>query len=83
MDKLNVTEARKKIFKLINDTLDSHKPFGIISKKGNVVVIPEEDWNSIEETLYLSSIPGMKESILDDDGKYFGEEELAWNKDTK
>jgi PHD/YefM family antitoxin component YafN of YafNO toxin-antitoxin module len=41
MEKLSVSEARKQIFKIVNETLASHKPFGIVGKRGNVVVIPD------------------------------------------
>ena len=61
---LNATSARKNFFKLIEDTITTHEPVYITGKKGNVVVISEEDFRSIQETLYLSSIPGMREKIM-------------------
>ena len=61
---LNATSARKNFFKLIEDTVTTHEPVYITGKKGNVVVISEEDFRSIQETLYLSSIPGMREKIM-------------------
>ena len=63
MTTLNVTEARSKLYKLIDETKDTHKPILITGKRGNAVLVSEEDWNSIKETLYLISIPGMRESI--------------------
>ena len=63
MTTLNVTEARAKLYKLIDETKDTHKPILITGKRGNAVLVSEEDWNSIKETLYLISIPGMRESI--------------------
>ncbi len=63
MTTLNVTEARSKLYKLIDETKDTHKPILITGKRGNAVLVSEEDWNSITETLYLLSIPGMRESI--------------------
>jgi len=60
---LNATEARAKLYKLIDQTADSHQPIIITGKRKNAVLISEEDWNAISETLYLLSIPGMRESI--------------------
>ncbi len=61
---LNATSARKNFFKLMKDTVTTHKPIYITGKKGNVVVLSEEDFHSMQETLYLSSIPGMREKII-------------------
>lgn len=63
MTTLNATEARSKLYKLIDETLITHKPITITGKRGNAVLLSEEDWRSIEETLFLVSIPGMRESI--------------------
>ena len=63
MATLTVTEARAKLYKLIDEATDSHKPITITGKRSNAVLLSEEDWNSIQETLYLLSIPGMRESI--------------------
>jgi len=60
---LNATEARAKLYKLIDQTADSHQPIIITGKRKNAVLISEEDWNAISETLYLLSVPGMRESI--------------------
>ena len=65
MNILNVTEARSKLYSLIDETTSTHKPIVITGKRGNAVLISEEDWNSISETLYLLSIPGMRQSIKD------------------
>ena len=61
---LSATKARADIFNLINETAITHEPIIITSKKHNAVMISQEDWNAIQETLYLSSIPKMKESII-------------------
>ena len=61
---LNATSARKNFFKLLEDAMTTHEPIYITGKKGNVVVLSEEDFRSIQETLYLSSIPGMREKIM-------------------
>ena len=63
MTTLNVTEARSKLYKLIDETSETHKPIVITGKRKNAVLLAEEDWNSINETLFLLSISGMRESI--------------------
>jgi len=61
---LNATEARSKLYGLIDETTSSHQPIVITGKRGNAVLVSEDDWNAINETLHLLSIPGMRESIL-------------------
>ena len=63
MTTLNVTEARSKLYNLIDETSKTHQPILITGKRGNAVLLAEEDWNSINETLFLLSVPGMRESI--------------------
>ena len=63
MTTLNATEARSKLYKLIDETSETHKPIVITGKRNNAVLLAEEDWNSINETLFLLSIFGMRESI--------------------
>lgn len=63
MTVLNATEARTKLYSLIDETTATHQPIVITGKRGNAVLISEEDWNAISETLYLLSAPGMRESI--------------------
>ena len=65
MTTLNVTEARANLYKLIDDTTVSHEPVVITGKRGNAVLLSEDDWNAINETLHLLSVPGMRESILE------------------
>ena len=65
MTTLNVTEARASLYKLIDDTTVSHEPVVITGKRGNAVLLSEDDWNAINETLHLLSVPGMRESILE------------------
>ena len=60
---VSVTEARQKLFGLVDRVNESHEPVTIIGKRGNVVMVSVEDWRSIQETLYLKSIPGIWESI--------------------
>ena len=65
MTTVNVTEARANLYKLIDDASVSHEPVVITGKRGNAVLLAESDWNAINETLYLLSVPGMRESILE------------------
>ncbi len=65
MTVLNATEARSRLYKLIDETATTHQPIVITGKRGNAVLVSEEDWNAIKETLYLLSVPGMRESIVD------------------
>ena len=63
MPTLTATEARSKLYRLIDETTNSHQPVIITGKRGNAVLVSEEDWQALQETLYLLSIPGMRESI--------------------
>jgi antitoxin YefM len=60
---IKVTEARAKLYKLIDHVSSTHKPVLIAGKRGNAVLIAEEDWSAVQETLHLLSIPGMRKSI--------------------
>ena len=60
---LTVSEARSKLYKLLDEVSETHIPAMITGKRSNGVLVSEEDWNSIQETLYLLSIPNMRESI--------------------
>ena len=62
---LNASEARANLYRLIDQTNESHEPVTISGKRNNAVLVSEDDWKSIQETLYLVSIPGMRESILE------------------
>ncbi len=63
MPTLNATEARSKLYRLIDEAATSHEPIIIKGKRGNAVLISEDDWRSIQETIYLLNISGMRESI--------------------
>jgi len=56
---------RNNLFNLINETVDESKPLRIKGKRKNVILISEEDWISIQETLFLLSVPGMREKIIE------------------
>ena len=63
MNSITATEARKKLYSLLDDVAESHHPIQITGKRSSAVLISEDDWRAIQETLYLQSIPGMKVSI--------------------
>ncbi|MGB1090993.1 MAG: type II toxin-antitoxin system Phd/YefM family antitoxin [Oceanobacter sp.] len=63
MKGITATEARSKLYRLIDETAESHQPVVISGKRNNAVLVSEEDWAAIQETLYLLSVPGMRESI--------------------
>ncbi len=58
-----VTRARSRLYQLLDETAEFHEPIQITGKRSNAVLVSEEDWRSIQETLYLLSIPGMRDSI--------------------
>ncbi len=60
---MTVSQARSNIYKIMDETAQTHQPIMITGKRNNVVMLSEEDWNAIEETLYLNAIPGMASSI--------------------
>ena len=61
---MKASDARANLYRLIDQTNESHEPVIISGKRNNAVLISEADWKSIQETLYLVSIPGMRDSIL-------------------
>ncbi len=65
MKTINATKARSRLYKLIDDAYESSEPIQIIGKRGNAVLISEDNWRAIQETLYLISVPGMRDSILE------------------
>jgi len=64
MTTLTATLARTKLYSLLDEVAHSHEPIQITGKRTNGVLISEEDWRAIQETLFLSAIPGMKDSII-------------------
>jgi prevent-host-death family protein len=63
MQTLNASEARANLYRLIDEAAESHKPILISGKRSSAVLISSEDWSAIQETLFLLSVPGMRESI--------------------
>ena len=77
---MTVSQARTNIYKLMDETAETHQPIMITGKRNNVIMISEEDWNAIEETLFLNSIPGMATSIKEAMGAPNSEfsEDIEW-----
>mgnify|MGYP001226901001 FL=1 len=64
MISITATQARKQLYGLLDDVADSHEPVQIAGKRHSAVLISEDDWRAVQETLYLTGISGMRESIL-------------------
>lgn len=83
MKVVNATNARQDLYNLINETITTSEPIQITGKKGNAVLISEADWKAIQETLYLLSIPGMRESIIEGEKEPIDEclkpEDIGWD----
>ena len=80
MDIISASEARERLYHLIDETAASHAPVTITGKRNNAVLVSAEDWAALQETLYLLSIPGMRESIRAEMVKPLqdSEQELHW-----
>jgi len=65
MTSLTVTEARKRLYNLLDEVALSHEPVQIAGKRNSAVLVCEEDWRAINETLFLLGIPRMRESIIE------------------
>ena len=65
MSTITASAARANLYRLIDEAAESHKPIVISGKRANAVLVSEEDWSAIQETLHLLAIPGMRESIKD------------------
>jgi prevent-host-death family protein len=63
MTTLSASDARKRLYNLVDEVKETHVPVQIVGKRSSAVLVSEEDWRAIEETLYLLSIPGMRESV--------------------
>ena len=64
MSIINATSARNNFFKIIEEALNTHKPITVTGKNGNIIIISEEDYAAMQETMYLNNIPGMREKII-------------------
>jgi len=81
LETITAKEAKNDIQNLINETAESHRPILITTEGNNAVLLSEEDWNALQETLYLLSIPKMRESIVEQmnqpDEDFLSEEEFS------
>ena len=64
MTSITASEARKRLYRLLDELSESHEPVHISGKRHSAVLVSEDDWRAISETLYLSSIPGVRDSIV-------------------
>ena len=65
MVSIPATKARARLYSLIDDTAQSHTPVQITGKRASAVLVSVADWAAVQETMFLLSIPGMRESIRD------------------
>jgi antitoxin YefM len=65
MTSFTASEARKNLYKLVDRVKETHEPIYITGKRNSAYLISEEDWRAVQETLYLMSIPGMRESLIE------------------
>ncbi len=82
MTNTNITNFRKDIYKLLENAIKYNEPINISTKNGNAVVLSEEDYNNLMETLYISSIPKLKEELIkrkkSSEEDFVKEDEVDW-----
>ncbi|WP_028822147.1 type II toxin-antitoxin system Phd/YefM family antitoxin [Propionimicrobium lymphophilum] len=80
MTAISVTKARANLYRLVDQANEESQTITITGKRGNAVLIGEDDWSAIQETLYLNSIPGMSQSIIeaDQEGIEAASDRLEW-----
>ena len=79
MKTIPVTQAQQDLYNIIDETISSSVPVQILSKRGGVVLISTEDWNALQETLYLSSVKGFEKSLKDaDNDEWVTEDKVDW-----
>lgn len=82
MTNTNITNFRKKIYEMLENAIEYNEPINISTKRGNAVVLSEEDYNSIMETLYIMSVPKLKDEIIErgkgKDEDFVDEDEVQW-----
>ena len=83
MTNVNITNFRKNVYELLETAIKYNEPINLSTKNGNAVVLSEDDYKNIMETLYISSIPGLKEEIVEglnaNDSEFVPEDEVDWN----
>ena len=82
MTNVNITNFRKDIYEMLERTIKYNEPITVTTKNGNAVILSEEDYKNLMETLYIESIPGMKEDIVkamnEPAEEYVDEKEVKW-----
>ena len=82
MTNTNITNFRKDIYRLLENAIKYNEPINISTKNGNAVVLSEEDYNNLIETLYISSIPKLKEELIkrknSSNDDFVKEDEVDW-----
>jgi prevent-host-death family protein len=63
MKSLTISKARENLYRLVDEAAETHEPVILTGKRHNAVLLSEEDWRAVQETLYLVSMPGIRESI--------------------
>lgn len=82
MTNVNITSFRKDIYKLLENAIKYNEPINVSTKNGNAIILSEEDYNNLIETLYIESVPGLKKEILkranDNEDEFVSEDEVEW-----
>ena len=82
MININATNFRKDLYKMLEQTIKYNEPLNVSTKDGNAIIISEDDYNSLMETLYISSVPNLKEQLIEDSKKPLSEsikeEDIQW-----
>lgn len=82
MTNVNVTSFRKDIYKLLDNAIKYNEPINVSTKNGNAVILSEEEYNNLIETLYIESIPNLKKEIVErsnsNDEDFVSENEVEW-----
>lgn len=82
MKNVNVTSFRKDIYKLLDNAIKYNEPINVSTKNGNAVILSEEEYNNLIETLYIESVPNLKKEILErakgSDEDFVSEDEVEW-----
>lgn len=82
MTNVNVTSFRENIYNMLENTIKYNEPINVSTKNGNAVILSEDDYNSLIETLYIESASGLKKEILerknDSDEEFVNEDEVDW-----
>lgn len=81
MKAINITKARQDLYNLVDETITTSQPIQILGKRGGAVLVSTEDWNAIQETLHLLSVPNMRDELLDGMNTPLDEcvEDIGWD----